>query len=83
VLDLIEALSDLRSPASLENRLDEVFARLSCHAVIRAGKSLSNEEMEALLKSLEEADYPLTCPHGRPICVRITYEELERMFGRR
>jgi DNA mismatch repair protein MutL len=83
VLDLLDALSDVGSAYTLEDRLDEVFARISCHAVIRAGKSLSNEEMKALLRSLDEADYPLTCPHGRPICVHITYEELEKMFGRR
>lgn len=83
VLDLLDALSDIGSAYTLEDRLDEVFARISCHAVIRAGKSLSDEEMGALLRSLDEADYPLTCPHGRPICVHITYEELEKMFGRR
>ena len=83
LLDLIEALSELRSTSSFDDRLDEVFARLSCHAVIRAGRALSMDEMQALMKTLDEADYPLTCPHGRPICVVISYEELERMFGRR
>jgi len=83
VLDLLETLSEIRAIDSLTDRLDEVFARLSCHGVVRAGRSLSLEEMQALLKSLDEADYPLTCPHGRPISVRISYEELERMFGRR
>lgn len=83
VLDMVDALSEIGSAYTLEERLDEVLARISCHAVIRAGKSLNNEEMKALLQSLDEADYPLTCPHGRPICVHITYEELEKMFGRK
>lgn len=83
LLDLLETLSEMRTTDSLTDRLDAVFARLSCHGVVRAGRSLSIEEMQALLKSLDEADFPLTCPHGRPICVRISYEELERMFGRR
>lgn len=83
VLDLLDALSEVGSAYTLEEKLDEVFARISCHAVIRAGKNLTLEEMKALLQLLDEADYPLTCPHGRPICVHITYEELEKMFGRK
>jgi len=83
VMDTLDAVSAHGTSGLLQGHLDEIFARMACHAVVRANRNLSNEEMDALLRSLDEADYPLTCPHGRPICVHITFEELEKMFGRR
>ena len=83
VMDTLDVISEHGAVALLQEHLDEVFARMACHAVVRANRNLSNEEMDALLKTLDDADYPLTCPHGRPICVHITFEELEKMFGRR
>ena len=40
-------------------------------------------EMQELVRALEEAEMPLTCPHGRPTTIRFTAEELARHFGRR
>jgi len=82
---LLDTLDSLARGGSepLEQRLDEVFARMACHAVVRANRRLTDEEIRALLARLDEEEYPLTCPHGRPISVNITFEELEKMFGRR
>ncbi len=82
VLDTLDSLASGGS-GPMEERLDEVFARMACHAVVRANRRLTDEEIRALLAELDDEDYPLTCPHGRPICVNITFEELEKMFGRR
>ncbi len=73
--------SDLGSSA-LEAATGEVFASMACHSVIRAGQSMSPEEMKSLLQQMDQ--YPLSsfCPHGRPVFVRRRFSELEREFGR-
>ncbi len=83
VMDTLETLSSSGGADPLKDHLDNIFARMACHAVVRANRNLTDEEMNALLVSLDNADYPLTCPHGRPICVHITFDELEKLFGRK
>ena len=56
---------------------------IACHGAIRAGKSLSREEMSELARALEECDQPNTCPHGRPTMIHLSSSQLEREFGRR
>jgi DNA mismatch repair protein MutL len=62
---------------------DRVAMSLACHGAIRAGKTLSNEEMRDLVRQLEETASPNTCPHGRPTMVHMSGELLAREFGRR
>ena len=54
----------------------------SCKHAVKGGDILSEMEIEYLLSQLIETDTLLTCPHGRPICVRITQKEFEKMFKR-
>jgi DNA mismatch repair protein MutL len=56
---------------------------LACHGAIRAGKTLSPEEMRQLVLQMEAAASPHTCPHGRPTMVHMSAEALARGFGRR
>jgi DNA mismatch repair protein MutL len=56
---------------------------LACHEAIRAGKTLSVEEMRELVRQLEESDAPNTCPHGRPTMIHLSADVLAREFGRR
>jgi DNA mismatch repair protein MutL len=67
---------------SFEKSLDHICATMACHSAIRAGQSLSKEEMETLLKQMDE--YPLSsfCPHGRPVYVEYPLWRLEKDFGR-
>jgi DNA mismatch repair protein MutL len=55
---------------------------MACHGAIRAGSRLSHEEMDYLIHQLEEMDLPTNCPHGRPIFIRFTHRDLEKMFKR-
>ena len=54
----------------------------SCKHAIKAGALLSKEEIEALLMEFEGDGVPMTCPHGRPIMVRMTKAEFEKLFKR-
>jgi DNA mismatch repair protein MutL len=65
------------------DRRDRVAMSLACHGAIRAGKTLSLEEMRELVRQLEESDAPNTCPHGRPTMIHLSADVLAREFGRR
>ncbi len=55
---------------------------LACHGSIRAGKTLSQEEMAALLRELDQTPFNTNCPHGRPVFVRFGLNQIERLFRR-
>jgi DNA mismatch repair protein MutL len=65
------------------DRRDRVAMSLACHGAVRAGKTLSLDEMRELARQLEESEAPNTCPHGRPTMIHLRAETLAREFGRR
>ncbi len=77
------AVLDRMAQDSPPEGVDRVAAAVACHAAVRAGKALSPEEMRELVRRLEEAQVPHTCPHGRPTMLQLSAEELARGFGRR
>lgn len=58
------------------------IAQMACKQAIKANRYLTQEEMEALLEKLRECSNPYTCPHGRPITVKLSKYEIEKMFKR-
>ena len=60
-----------------------VAASLACHASVRAGQAMSDEEQRELLRLLESTEHPRTCPHGRPTMVHVSADTLARQFRRR
>ncbi len=62
---------------------DGVAASLACRAAIKINHALTVEEQRALLADLAGCDNPYRCPHGRPIVLRLSQEEMERRLGRR
>ena len=62
--------------------LDALLKSFACHSAVRAGASLTTEEMESLTDQLFATEYPFTCPHGRPTMLRLGTAELERRFQR-
>jgi DNA mismatch repair protein MutL len=81
------ALAELLDAVAVEqvvmDREDALAATVACHGSIRAGMTLTHEEMDALLRQLETTENPHNCPHGRPTVVHFTQYQLEREFGRR
>ncbi|NLV92844.1 MAG: DNA mismatch repair endonuclease MutL [Firmicutes bacterium] len=65
------------------DKLDATITTMACRAAIKAGDSVSWSEIEDILLDLAETENPYTCPHGRPIIVKLGLPEVERRFGRR
>jgi DNA mismatch repair protein MutL len=61
---------------------DRELWRIACHASLRAGMPLEKEGMRALLSDLDRAVASHSCPHGRPVWVKISAAEMKRLFGR-
>lgn len=57
-------------------------ASYACKAAIKSGDSLNNEEMVSLINKLFSTENPYYCPHGRPIIIKLTEEELDKRFER-
>jgi DNA mismatch repair protein MutL len=79
----IASFLDVMAEEGEGDRRDRVAMSLACHGAIRAGKTLSQEEMRELVSLLEASEAPNTCPHGRPTMVHMSGETLARQFGRR
>lgn len=70
--------------APLANEVEaKIIARVCKRAAVKAGKVLTTEEQQALLRDLETCESPRTCPHGRPTMIHLSVDLLERQFGRR
>ncbi len=82
IVDLLAELEEFNESRSLADKFDLIFATMACHGSIRANQNLNTEMIYALLKSLDTAEFPHSCPHGRPVARVVTFPELEKMFGR-
>lgn len=76
---LEELASDSMTGIDPAERVARSFA---CHAAVKAGQPLSQEEMNRLIDRLFATSSPYLDPHGRPAVIKLTLEELERRFGR-
>ncbi len=83
VRDLAEELAEWDDALALKERIDSVCGTLACHTSVRAGRRLSQPEMDALLRQMEATPNSGQCNHGRPTYVTLALADIERLFGRR
>ena len=82
VRDIGEELSHLGGSTGLQDRLNAVIANISCHGSVRAGRQLGSDEMNALLRQMEETPAAGQCNHGRPTFITLSLSDLEKLFHR-
>ena len=80
--DLIDLLVDKGKNLNADKLLDEVLNMAACKAAIKAGRKLSDSEIEKLLADRERAEQPSRCAHGRPASIKFTVSELQKQFKR-
>jgi len=68
--------------AAYEYLVDQIAARIACHASIRSGKKMSADEAYALFELMDSSECSAACPHGRPVVVSFAQVEVESWFGR-
>lgn len=68
---------------SIRDKQEKVLTSMACKSAIKFGRSLTHDEQVALIHDLERLDQKYTCPHGRPTMIRLSFDELEKRFGRK
>ena len=83
VRDIADEIAEHGQAFGLKERLDEICGTMACHGSVRAGRRLTAEEMNALLREMEATPHSGQCNHGRPTYVELKLADIERLFGRR
>lgn len=80
---LLEAEEEGEGRRLLAARLDQVLSTMACHGSVRAGRRLSPDEMNALLRDMEKTPFSGQCNHGRPTYIELKLTDIEKLFSRR
>jgi DNA mismatch repair protein MutL len=80
--DLADDIAKHGEGLLLGEKLEHVLATMACHGSVRAGRTLSVAEMNALLREMERTPRSGQCNHGRPTWVKLSMVDVEKLFGR-
>jgi DNA mismatch repair protein MutL len=83
VRDLADELASFGAALSLKEKLEAITGTMACHGSVRAGRRLNGDEMNAILREMEITPHSGQCNHGRPTYVKLSRNDLEKLFGRR
>ncbi len=75
-------LEDIRKEREIQDLRENIIISMSCKGAVKAGQKLDYGEMKNMVRRLHEVG-KYTCPHGRPIIVKLSRDDLDKMFGRK
>jgi DNA mismatch repair protein MutL len=81
--DLADELAEYENSQKVKENLEHICATVACHGSVRAGRVLNIDEMNALLRQMEETPNSGQCSHGRPTYVELKLTDLQKLFERR
>lgn len=81
--DISDDLEETGGIGTLAERIEHICGTFACHGSVRAGRRLSIDEMNALLRQMEQTPHSGQCNHGRPTYVELKLADIEKLFGRR
>ncbi len=82
ILEILETALVKKDRFSKEDWLEKCLVLMACHSAIRANLNLEPIEIEKLLADLEQCENPRHCPHGRPIAITWSKNQIEKLFKR-
>jgi len=83
VRELADDVAGYGTAEPLREKLYEVCSTMACHGSVRSGRRLTAEEMNALLRQMEQTPHAGQCNHGRPTYVELKLHDIEKLFGRK
>lgn len=83
VMDIIDELLEHQTLEKLEKSIHEKLSSAACHGSIRSGRRMNADEMNTLLRQMEETEKSGHCNHGRPTYIKLDLKDIEKLFGRR
>ena len=81
--DLAQEILEWDQPFSIADKLTDICGTIACHGSVRAGRVLNYDEMNALLRQIENTPHSGQCNHGRPTYIKLKVKDIEKLFGRR
>jgi DNA mismatch repair protein MutL len=82
LFEILDGIARENQAISIDSLQSKIAASTSCHAAIKVNTPLDGVKMEWLLGELAKTEYPMSCPHGRPVVLRYSVREIERAFKR-
>jgi DNA mismatch repair protein MutL len=82
LFEILDGIARENQAISIDSLQAKIAASTSCHAAIKVNTPLDGTKMEWLLGELAKTEYPMSCPHGRPVVLRYSVREIERAFKR-
>jgi len=80
--EILDGIARENQAISIDSLQSKIAASTSCHAAIKVNTPLDRTKMEWLLGELSKTEYPMSCPHGRPVVLRYSTRDIERAFKR-
>ena len=82
IIDLGDDLSSTGLPSSYQAKTDLILGTVACHRSVRSGRVLNQDEMNALLREMENTPNSGQCNHGRPTSISLSLKDIEKLFNR-
>jgi DNA mismatch repair protein MutL len=83
IQDLSDELAEHGTALGLEDKINHALSTMACHGSVRSGRRLTVDEMNALLRQMEDTPMSGQCNHGRPTWIELSLTDIEKLFGRR